>query len=86
MEEGRRAPHWDVVSYECAYDCVELDAELDVAVADVFGCCLCTTPSVKCCFESFHVPDEVVYDGGYVGVELGVISEGRCAYRYGWRV
>ena len=60
-------PRWDVVPLERMDDGVELDAELDVAVADVLGGCLCEAPAVEGSLEGFHVSDEVVYDRRYVG-------------------
>jgi len=65
---------WDVVPLEGEDDGVELDAELDVAVADVLGGRLCAAPAVEGCLEGLHVANEVVYDGGDVGVELGGVK------------
>ena len=56
-------PRRDVVPLKGVHDGVELDAELDVAVANVFWGCLCAAPAMEGCLERFHVPDEIVYDG-----------------------
>ena len=71
-EEG--VPRGDVVPLKGTYDGVELDAELDVTVADVLGGGLCAAPAVEGGFEGFHVANEVVYDRRDVGVELGGVK------------
>lgn len=83
------APHWDIVSLERTHEGVELDAELDVAVADVLGRGLCTAPAMEGCFDGFHVPNEVVYDHWDVGVKLvGLEHAGVGSDRgtHAWRV
>ena len=75
--ERTSVPRWDVVAFKGVYDGLELDAELDVAVADVFGGRFDTAPTMEGGFKCFHVPDETVHDRRDVGVELEVVSKGR---------
>ena len=82
--EGRGGvPRRDVVALEGEHDGVELDAELDVGVADVLGGRLCAAPAVEDGLEGFHVADEVVYDRGDVGVKLGCVKGGAGRDRIG---
>lgn len=59
---------------------VELDAKLDVAVADVFGRRLCAAPAMEGRFEGFHVPNEVVYDRRDVRVKLAGSEHCGCGF------
>ena len=77
---GGGAPHGDVVALKGAHDGVELDAELDIALADVVGGRLAAAPAKEGSFECFHVADEVVHDSGDVGGDversLGAVGVG----------